>query len=354
AAVWWWSRRRRRRDAVRVASLVVLRSAVPARSAWRHRVPTALLVAALAVLGVAAARPQAAVAVPENGTTIVLTLDMSASMCSTDVSPNRLTAAQAAATAFVKSQSGGTRIGLVAFSASATQLVAPTTDTGKLVGAIGTLKVSRGTAIGMGILTAIDSIASVDPGVAPTGGTPPATPVQQPDVIVVLTDGANTQGVDPVTAAQEAAARGLRVYTIGFGTDTPGPSACTADQLQAGAVGGFGRGGGYAGNGGGYNGGYGGGRGGAGALELDEQTLSSVASTTGGAYVRAQDARQLTAVLNGLPSSLVVVHEEEELTAWFVAVAAVLVLAALGLAAAWSGGLSRRRPRRSPAGVVRA
>lgn len=344
AAAWWWSRRRRRRDAVRVSSLVVLRTAVPHRSPWRRRIPAALLVAALAVLGVAAARPQASVAVPENGTTIVLAIDMSSSMCETDVSPNRLVAAQAAATAFVKSQAG-TRIGLVAFSGSATQLVAPTTDTDELLDAIAGLQVSRGTAIGLGILTAIDSIASVDPDVVPTGGaTGDEAAATQPDVVVVLTDGANSQGVDPVTAAEQAAARGLRVYTIGFGTDTPTTASCTADQIAGGAA--------AAGPGGG-TGASAGGRGGQ-NQEIDEDTLTAVADATGGQYVRAQDAQQLTDVLTGLPSSLVVVHEEREITSWFVAGAVALLLVGLGLAAWWGRVRVRSRydtGRQRPSGA---
>src|SRR5262249_56326845 len=117
----------------------------------------------------------------------------------------------------------------------------------------------------LGILAAIDAIAQINPDVAPTGVELPAGGSGTlrgfvPDAIVVLTDGANTQGVDPVTAAQQAAARHVRVYTIGFGTTTPAPFVCSADQINGGG-GGFGFGGpGGGGRGFGGGGGFGGGR----------------------------------------------------------------------------------------------
>src|ERR1700749_3670320 len=118
-AVWWLTRRRRRRAAVRVTSIALVRTAVPGRSRWRRRVPAALLLLGLAVLAVGAARPQASGPQSTSDATIMLALDVSGSMCSTDVKPTRITAAEQAAGAFIKSQSGGPRIGLVAFSSTA-------------------------------------------------------------------------------------------------------------------------------------------------------------------------------------------------------------------------------------------
>src|ERR1700758_4106362 len=119
-AVWWLTRRRHRRGA-----------------RGRRRIPAALLVLAFAVLAVGAARPQATVPVASSSATIMLALDVSGSMCSTDVKPNRITAAEQAASAFIKSQAGGPRIGLVAFADTAVVLVPPTTDTQQLLTAIG-------------------------------------------------------------------------------------------------------------------------------------------------------------------------------------------------------------------------
>ena len=118
----WWSRRRRRRAAVRVTSAVLVRAALPGRTLWRRRIPAALLLVGLAVLGIGAARPQTTTAVSSNSTTIILALDVSGSMCSTDVTPNRITAAEKAATNFIEAQPHGTRMGLVAFAAAAAEV----------------------------------------------------------------------------------------------------------------------------------------------------------------------------------------------------------------------------------------
>src|SRR5580700_5077276 len=252
-AAWWLTRRRRRRAAVRVTSLALVAAALPGRSRWRRRVPAGLLAAGLAVLAVGAARPQATVPVASSSATIMLALDVSGSMCSTDVKPNRITAAERAASAFIKSQAGGPRIGLVAFAATAVVLVPPTADTNQLLSAIGGLTSSFGTAIGEGILTSLDAIAQVDPSVAPTGATASRHrgASYANDVIVVLTDGSNNRGIAPQTAATQAADRGVRVFTIGYGTDNPAPLACSSTQFGGGFGGGFG------GFGGGQHGGAG-------------------------------------------------------------------------------------------------
>src|SRR5258707_5904635 len=243
-ATWWLTRRRRRRAVVGVPWIALVGRAVPGRSRWRRRIPAALLTLGLAVLAVGAARPQATVPVASSSATIMLALDVSGSMCSTDVKPNRITAAEQAATAFVKSQTGGPRIGLVVFAGTAVVLVPPTADSKQLLSALGGLTTSFGTAIGEGILTSLDAIAEVDSSVAPTGATVSRArgTGYADDVIVVLTDGSNNRGIDPRTAAKEAASRGGRVFTIGYGTDNPAPLACSSDQF--GGVGGFGGGGG--------------------------------------------------------------------------------------------------------------
>ncbi|MEJ3749211.1 VWA domain-containing protein [Actinomycetes bacterium KLBMP 9797] len=333
--VWWWLHRKRRRAALRVSSVALIRAALPGRSRWRRRIPVILFIAALLVLGFGATRPQASMAVPGNASSILLAIDVSGSMCSTDVAPNRLTVARDAAREFIRAQNGQTRIGLVAFSGIAGLLVAPTTDQEKLLTAIDGLKTARGTAIGLAMLTSIDAIAEYNPDVPPTGvelapgqsapgqsALGQAVAAYEPDTIVVLTDGANTQGVDPVTAAEQAAARRLRVYTIGFGTTTPSQMMCTADQIGGTDFGV--RPEGRFGGGGGRN------------RQIDEPTLTKVAELTGGEYFRAEDAEQLTDVLTDLPSEIVLQHEDIEITVWFVFAAALLVLTALGLSLWWN------------------
>ncbi|HEV7654646.1 MAG TPA: VWA domain-containing protein [Mycobacteriales bacterium] len=338
----WWTRRRRRRAAVRVTSAALVRAALPGRTLWRRRIPTALLVAGLAVLAVGAARPQASVAVPSSQTTILLALDVSGSMCSADVSPNRLTAAEKAAADFIKAQPGGARIGLVAFAGVAGVIVPPTTDTKALLDALPNLTTSRGTAIGQAILTSIDAIADVDSSVPPTGAAVSSSAegtAYAADVIVVLTDGANTQGVEPQTAAQEAAARKLRVYTIGFGTTTPAPMVCDASQIGDGPGGIFG-GGPFGG------GGRGGGRGG--PLVADYASLKQVAATTGGHFYSAQDATQLQSALGDLPRAITVTHKHLDLAAWFAGLGGLLVALAVGLSLWWNRVRHLPSPRPTP------
>jgi Ca-activated chloride channel family protein len=334
----WWLRRRRRRETVRVSSIALIRAALPGRSLWRRRIPLLLFAAGLVVLAAGAARPQASVPVRSNSAAILLAIDVSASMCSTDVQPNRLSAAQAAAREFVEDLDDGTRIGLVTFSGIAGLLVEPTTDKDVVLAAIADLKTARGTAIGQAILTSVDAIAEINPDVPPTGvEVPPATGDQgdyEPDTIVVLTDGRNTQGVDPVTAAGEAAARKLRVYTIGFGSTEPAPSVCTRDQISGDAA--------FRGDATGPFGGFGGrGR----YMQADEGTLTEVADLTGGEFFKAEDADALTDVLLDLPDSIALQREYVEITAWFALIGALFVLAGVGLAQWWSSGaatLSKR------------
>jgi Ca-activated chloride channel homolog len=330
-AVWWLTRRRRRRAVVRVTSIALVRAAVPGRSRWRRRVPAALLTLGLAVLAVGAARPQATVPVVSSSATIMLALDVSGSMCSTDVKPNRITAAEQAASAFIESQADGPRIGLVAFASTAVVLVPPTADTRQLLGALGGLTTSFGTAIGAGIVTSLDAIAQVDPSVAPTGATVSRDrgAAYADDVIVVLTDGSNNRGIAPQTAAIQAADRGVRVFTIGYGTDHPAPLACGSGQF-----GGFG--------GGGF-GGFGGGRGGAGnPFDADYGALMQISRTTGGTFYRAQDAGQLSRALAKLPAAFTIVRKHIDIAPWFAAGGGLLIVTAVALSL-W-GNRTRRLP----------
>jgi Ca-activated chloride channel family protein len=326
------AKRRRRRAAVTVSSAVLVRAALPGRTAWHRRIPAVLLLTALAVLSVAAARPQSVRALSRNSTMIMLTLDVSGSMCSTDVAPNRITAAEQAAAKFINDQPSGTTMGLVTFAGVAGLLVPPTTDKGKLLDALKGLTTSRGTAIGQAILAALDAIAQVDPSVPPTGADVPTGKDVPPaaDAIVVLTDGANNRGVDPQTAAEQAAARGVRVYTIGFGTTNPAPLVCSSGQAGGGfgGFGGFGGGGGNFGNFRGPND--------RNPLVIDEQALQQVADTTHGQYFRAVNADQLGAALAELPSTLVTIRKKTDLAAWFAALGGLLAVGAVGLSLWWN------------------
>jgi Ca-activated chloride channel homolog len=337
----WWLNRRRKRAAITVSSVALIRAAIPGRTAWRRRIPVYLFLIGLLALAGGLARPQASIAVPSNNTSILLAIDVSSSMCSTDVAPNRLAAATKAAKSFIDKQHDGTKIGLVAFSGIAGLLVPPTTDKNKLLDAIDNLKTVRGTAIGQAILTSLDAIAEMNPNVPKTGvnldepapnGRSKTNTGYQPDTIVVLTDGSNTTGVDPVTAAGQAAARHVRVFTIGFGTTEPSQMMCTADQLGDGSAFGGRNPGGM------FGGGFGGRGGGRAALEIDEQALNQVADLTGGRYFRAQDAGQLNEALGDLPREIGLHKQNVEISVWFLLAGTLLVFGGVGLSLWWNRG----------------
>jgi Ca-activated chloride channel family protein len=328
-AAWWLTRRRRRRAAVRVTSIALVRSVVSGGSRWRRRVPATLFAVGLAALAIGAARPQATVPVASSSDTIMIALDVSGSMCATDVKPNRIAAAEQSAAAFIKSQAGGPQIGLVDFSGTAAVLVPPTTNTQQLLSALPTLTTGGGTAIGEGILTSLDAIAQIDPAVAPTGATVKhdVTLGYADDVIVVLTDGSNNRGVDPPVAAKEAAARGVRVYTIGYGTDNPATLACSSAQF------------------GGYGAFAGGGGGGGNPFDADYGALQQISKATGGTFYRAQDANQLSSALDKLPAAFTIVHKHEDIAPAFAALGGLLVAVAVALSLWWN---RVRRPAARP------
>lgn len=347
--VYVWQLRRRRRQAVRFSNVALLRAAGAGSTSWRRHVPIALVLGALALLGLASARPTVRAEVPTSNATVIVALDVSGSMCATDVVPNRLSAAQAAVRTFVQAQDDQTKVGLVVFSGFAQLAVAPTVDRDELLAALDAVTTGRGTTIGAAILRSIDAIAELDPNVAPadavdeptTDGpgvgsaapTPTPTPTPgagslggaaggkvdvAPEIIVLLTDGANTRGVTPAEAADQAAARGVRVYPIGFGTTNPTQMACTRDQY-----------GGFQPRVRDFGGVSGASVGGRNFLVVDVPALKGVAQRTGGEYFAATDADGLTRVLADLPRHVTVAEQDVDLSAAVGLLAAALLLAGL-------------------------
>jgi Ca-activated chloride channel family protein len=326
AAIYIWSLRRRRRYAVRYSSLALIREALPRQSQLRRHLPFALFLLALPILVLALARPVATTLVPAGQATVMMTIDVSRSMLQIDIPPSRLLAAEEAALSFVEGRRTNSQIGIVVFAGFAQQVLPPTTDQESLRAVIESLTTGRGTAIGSGILEAIDAIAEVNPNVPPSNRKLPEgallTPVTGenyvPDIIVLLTDGVTTTGPLPLDAAQEAVDRGVRIYTIGFGTQRG------SDEWYGG--GGFNDRGGFGG------GGFGGGRYRHG---IDEDTLISIAEMTGGAYYTASSASELQAVLESLPTYLITREEVMEITVAFAAIGALLAAAAIVLSLLW-------------------
>jgi Ca-activated chloride channel family protein len=315
-----WVLRRRRRYAVRFSSLALVREALPRYSQLRRHLPFALLLLALASLSIAMARPVATVQVPSGRATIVLAMDVSRSMLANDIPPNRIAAAQQAALSFVERQEAGTQIAIVAFAGFAELVQQPTSDQEALETAIASLTTGRGTAIGSGIAEALDVIAGRGIGLGSSSADLAAGPAVPPggyvpDIVVLLTDGVTTTGPAPLDVAEQAAARGVRVYTIGFGTENGG--------MVPG--GGFGQGGG--------GGGFGGGRFRRG---IDEATLQQIAEMTGGAYYVAESADELQQVFRELPLSLATRQETTEVSFAFVALGTLLSALAVGLSLRWN------------------
>jgi Ca-activated chloride channel family protein len=326
---------------VRYSSVALLRSVLPRRTRWQRHLPIALVLMSLVALGFAAGRPHMERDVPYARTSIILALDVSGSMCSTDVKPNRLAVAQEATRAFVEDQPDDVRMGLVIFSGFAELAVPPTTERDELIAIIDSVTTGRGTAIGSAMLKGIDAIAEVNPAVPPVGDvyalddaplpeppsgeqTPPAEGEYVPDIIVLLTDGRNTRGIEPLDAVPHVVERRVRVYTIGFGTDQPADLACTREQLGGRAFGGgFGGGAGFGGFGGGFR-------------VADTPTLMAVAEQTGGTYHGAEDAEQLGEVFEELPKDVATQKQETEVTWMFAAFGALLAAGAAAASMRWS------------------
>lgn len=318
---------RRQRVGLRYSSLSLVRMAMPRYSRLKRHLPFALFLLALSGLIVALSRPVSIVTVPDGQATIMLTLDVSGSMRQRDIDPSRLEAAQQAALQFIQNQRQGTQIGIVAFAGYAQLVQAPTSDKDVLRTAVQSLTTGRGTAIGSGILQSLDTIAEIDSSVAPPNmsGTPSdgeqaAVPkgAYAPDIIVLLTDGVATTGPLPVDAAQQAVDRGIRVYTIGFGTEQ-GSSDFNP--------GGFGGRGNPQGRGGPAGGGF--------RRGIDETTLKQIASMTDGKYYSASSAGELQKVFQDLPVSLIIKHEVMEISVAFAGLGTLFMIAALALAMRW-------------------
>lgn len=324
-----WLLRRRKAAVLHFPALALAREAQGARSRWRRHVPPLLFLLGIAALLVAAARPLAVLTLPSQQQTIMLAMDVSGSMRAADVQPDRLTAAQNAAKAFIADLPRHVRVGIVAFAGSAQLAQLPTQNHEDLARAIDSFQLQRGTATGNGILlslatlfpdTGIDVSAlggrqammrpqSIDEvGKPPHQGgrgadrPPPVAPGSYTSAaIIMLTDGQRTTGVDPLEAAQWAADRGVRVYTVGVGT-------------VAGETIGF--------------------EGWSMRVRLDEDTLKAVAQRTQAEYFHAATAADLKKVYETLSSRLTVEKKETEVAALFaLAGAALLVLA--GLLSLW-------------------
>ena len=223
--------KRRQKAVRRHAGLFQVRDAAGYGPGFRRHVPAALFLLGLTVSIVALARPSVRIVLPAHRGTVVLSVDISGSMRARDIKPTRMQAVKDAAEGFVNAQPRGVRIGVVAFSGTALLVQAPTTDKTKVLAAIDRLGPQMFTAIGSGLLAALDAIFPPQETEAPDSPNAPlahALPDFEPPVVapgsyssaavILLSDGQSNQGPDPLDAADKAARLGIRVFTIGVGT----------------------------------------------------------------------------------------------------------------------------------------
>lgn len=207
-----WVQRRARRNTLRFANLALLERLAPHRPGWPRHIPATLLMLALVLLTLGLAGPTAEAQVPRNRATVMLVIDVSLSMNSTDVSPTRLTAAQDAATSFVQAMPAGINLGVESFAGTPTVLVSPTTDRDQAVHAIRTLKLAEATGTGEALAAALEAIDSINQLIPGEGQGPP------PARIVLMSDGKQTVGRDEFPVATQAGAAHIPISTISYGT----------------------------------------------------------------------------------------------------------------------------------------
>lgn len=287
------SLRHRSRYAVRFATLPMLERLTPRRPSWRRHLPATLLLLAFVVLCVAAARPQAEVEVPRERATVMVTVDVSLSMRATDVQPDRLAAARAAAKSFVEELPDGFNVGIVSFAGSATVLSQPSTDHDQAIAALDRLRLSERTAIGSGVLTSLAQIATT----ARTDGAGQQVPAE----VVLLSDGTNTAGPSLPEAARAANEQGVPVSTIAYGTEY-GTVTLEGQTVP---------------------------------VPVDEAALRSLAEATGGDAYQAESAEALDEVYDDIQSSIGYRTEQRDVTPYWVAGALLLGMLAAGFSMRW-------------------
>jgi Ca-activated chloride channel family protein len=297
---YWLVQRRRIKYAARFTNLDLLANVVDASPGRRRHVPAALALAALAALIVAMARPQTVVAVPRDDATVVLTMDSSASMTATDVPPTRLDAAKSAASSFLDRLPERFRVGLVSFSSTVRVLEEPTDDRQAVRTFLDSLEGDVGTALGDAIVASVDLAPSAEEQER-AGGKPLFA-------VLLLSDGANSTGSEPLAILDEAKEAGVPIYTIALGTPE-GTVDITNDYGETQT----------------YD------------VPPDPETLRQVAEETGGRFFEAPTEADLEAVYAEIGSQVSYEDEERELTAAFAGAAAVLLLLGVSLSALWFG-----------------
>ena len=293
--------RRRRRQAAAFASPALIPNLIGRRPGKLRHLPPALALLALAALATGLARPHATLSVDQEQATVVLAIDTSRSMVAEDVPPSRLAVAKEAVARFLENLPEDYRIGMVSFAQSAQTVLPATANRDAALAALRSLRTGDGTALGEGIARALQVAQRVP---AEQGKKPPAS-------VLVLSDGAQTQGVlEPMAAAERARRLKIPVFTVAFGT-AEGVVEVVDDNGFTQRV----------------------------TVPPDAPTLRRVSQATGGRFYAAPDGDTLNAVYEELGSRIGSVKEEREVTAAFAAGGAALLLAAGALSAFLFGRL---------------
>jgi Ca-activated chloride channel homolog len=305
---------RRRRLAARYGGLGLVPSAAARAPGLRRHLPPALFLLALSVLIVALARPQTEMSLPGLQGTVILAFDVSGSMAATDLDPTRMQAAKTAALAFVERQPPTVQIGVVAFSDSGFAVQPPTNDAEAIFNAINRLSPERGTSLASGIAASLTALAADRGESFSVSGevTPAPTPTDvprgyyQPAVIVLLTDGENTVAPDPLAAAQIAANQGVRIYTVGIGSEAGADLNIEGFIVHS---------------------------------QLDQSMLEQISKITGGTYYNAQSTEDLKNIYQNLIPQFVIKPQEVEITSLLAGAGIVLLLIGGALSLMWFGRL---------------
>ncbi len=297
--------RRRKLAAAQFGGSELAQGGTKARSGLQIHLPPLFFLGGLAVLLFALARPQAVVALPRQDGTVILAFDISGSMAADDMKPTRMDAAKQAAAQFMKGKPIFVQVGVVGFSDNGLSIQVPTDDAGAVLAAINRLAPQRGTSIAQGIQASLNAIAVAENGTPPPETysnllltpTPTPTPVPQgtyiPGVIILLSDGENNEAPDPLAAAQTAADRGVRIYTVGIGSPTGTTVHINGFSLHT---------------------------------QLDEDTLKQIAQISGGTYFNAQSTQDLIKIYSQLDTQLVSKPRKTELTSLFAGASILLML----------------------------
>jgi Ca-activated chloride channel family protein len=289
--------RRRANYPLAFTNLELLAGVVQQRRSVRRWVPLVLLLLALACAATALGRPRARLSLPQNNGTVIFLVDVSGSMSANDVEPTRLDAAVTAMRTFLDRLPPKFKVGLVTFSSEPEVLAPPTRDRQLIQDALGYLTPEAGTALGDGlhaaVRLAVTSLAK--DGVQREPGK------NLPAAIVLESDGAQNRGIlQPLQAAQQAKAAGIRVYGVALGT--PNGVVSFGFGLYINSI----------------------------PVPPDPATVRQIATTTGGKAYSARTANRLIDIYKSLGSSIGHKTELREVTSWFAAAAAVLLLGALG------------------------